>query len=666
MHAVVQVAPTTTSPPPPPSTTQNEQESSKKNHVHISDADAIICCGHDTSTHIIALSFQPDGPFLMTASNTGKLALFDSRGFRRGGVSGPYATIHIAEDVTVSEGIALTWLHCDSGDGNRLVVLVPSEGKAFCCSVGTPHSREALAAAHAQLTDSTAVEKGGEGAAVAVAGAAPAAEEIPLPLSSPPPTDTNTNTITTIQQGPVTVACVEYSSPPLTPTQDSAEAEEEEKGGAPPSPPPQSSPPPSSSPPRPSPIRTSPLNAGPRSPPRYSGNGTNGGARGDVSSPPAHKPAIEKEDRMQGGRQLEPVQEEGEGWMSHGGSGEYGSGKLSTSNKTSPSSSSGAVPTLTSPRMHHQYQYSLPQEHQHHQHQHHQQYYYQQYQQQQPQQLQSQQQYNSSSGTSNANAARHQPQPHHYRPHATIPPHPPPTPASDAATGALLEHIQHLREAPPSYSNEQTRDELSGWGYGMVGGGNYVMTAGPVPSTAMPWVPAGGATAAQTTAVPLQYATQMQYHHHGHAQQPQYHHHQQQQQYQPMTMMPMAMMPLPQQQSGGGGLGGGGVGPPPPPACLLPLPHTLCGDATKSNCRGSTGAACASTAPTSTATTTNGHHHGSAHCADAPGTNSNVDGRSYAHANGGNGATAIITITNSYLDDRTASPSSSWWRRQWW
>lgn len=68
----------------------------KEAAVH--DANSIICCGHDSNSRITCLAFQPDesgGALLATVSSTGKLALFNSREFRPGGVCGPYSTTQV-------------------------------------------------------------------------------------------------------------------------------------------------------------------------------------------------------------------------------------------------------------------------------------------------------------------------------------------------------------------------------------------------------------------------------------------------------------------------------------------------------------------------------------------------------------------------------------------
>lgn len=93
-------------------------------------ADSVMCCGHDPATFITSLAFQPDGPLLASVSNTGKLAVFDSGGFRRGGVVGPYATAHF-DDAAVGEP-HLLWL-----PQSRLLVAVPG-GRMLCYAAGEP------------------------------------------------------------------------------------------------------------------------------------------------------------------------------------------------------------------------------------------------------------------------------------------------------------------------------------------------------------------------------------------------------------------------------------------------------------------------------------------------------------------------------------------------
>ena len=100
-------------------------------------ADSVMCCGHDPATFITSLAFQPGGHLLASVSNTGKLAVFDSGGFRRGGVVGPYATSHF-DDAAVGEA-HLMWL-----PESRLLVAVPG-GPLLCYAAGAPEEINPIA-----------------------------------------------------------------------------------------------------------------------------------------------------------------------------------------------------------------------------------------------------------------------------------------------------------------------------------------------------------------------------------------------------------------------------------------------------------------------------------------------------------------------------------------
>ena len=120
--------------------------------VQNDDHSIMMCCGHDPTTKITSLAFQPDGecPLLATVSTTGKLALFNSKEFRRGGVCGPYATAHLNLGLNSSgskneegssgssgsdryninnalpEEFKVLWI-----SGNRLLVVIPGGDLVF-------------------------------------------------------------------------------------------------------------------------------------------------------------------------------------------------------------------------------------------------------------------------------------------------------------------------------------------------------------------------------------------------------------------------------------------------------------------------------------------------------------------------------------------------------
>lgn len=126
--------------------------------VQNDDHSIMMCCGHDPTTKITSMAFQPDGecPLLATVSTTGKLALFNSKEFRRGGVCGPYATAHLnlglssgrREEVhdgssgsdryninnALPEEFKVLWI-----SGNRLLVVIPGGDLVFY-SVSGPES----------------------------------------------------------------------------------------------------------------------------------------------------------------------------------------------------------------------------------------------------------------------------------------------------------------------------------------------------------------------------------------------------------------------------------------------------------------------------------------------------------------------------------------------
>lgn len=58
-------------------------------------SDAIVCCGHGTSSKITSIAFQPEGSLLATACDASNMLLFDTKAFRSGGVVAPLATVHL-------------------------------------------------------------------------------------------------------------------------------------------------------------------------------------------------------------------------------------------------------------------------------------------------------------------------------------------------------------------------------------------------------------------------------------------------------------------------------------------------------------------------------------------------------------------------------------------